>query len=100
MHSFLCEYFIDFDARQKYQASDIEQLLIQVQNRNQSMELEKVVVLLKNAHYLTTKAFVVLYDYIRQNPSINVIFIVSGDKSKIFPPLLDCLENENITRNS
>jgi hypothetical protein len=56
------------------------------------MESNNVVVLLKNTHYLTTKAFAVLYNYIRQNPSNNVIFIVSGDKSKIFPPLLDCLE--------
>jgi hypothetical protein len=92
MTSFLCEQTIDFDATQGYQAKDVENLIVQIQIYSQSPNSGKVVVLLKNAHYLTTRAFGVLYNYIRQGSTQNVIFVVLGDKSKIFPPLLDCLK--------
>jgi phosphoglycerol transferase MdoB-like AlkP superfamily enzyme len=89
MTSFLCEQTIDFDATQGYQAKDVANLIAQIQASSQSLNSGKVVVHLKNAHYLTTRAFGVLYDYIRQDSTQNVIFVVYGDKSKIFPPLLN-----------
>lgn len=46
------------------------------------MEGSQVVVLLRNADYLTTRAFIIFYNYIRQPISNNVVFVmVSGDKS-------------------
>lgn len=88
MSAFLCQNTIDFDALEGYQAEDIQRLIAQVKQASPS-----TVVLLRNAHYLTAKAFAILYRYIQQELSDNVIFIlVSSDQSKIFPPLLECVQ--------
>jgi hypothetical protein len=93
MTYFLCKQVIDFNATTAYEAKDIEQLINQVQVSLETNSGSKVVVLLRNAHYLTTKAFAVLYNFIRQQISDNLVFIlVSADKSKIFPPLLDFVQ--------
>ncbi|WP_041233065.1 hypothetical protein [Cylindrospermum stagnale] len=93
MTSFLCDQVIDFDAVDAYEAKDIEKLVNQIQTLLTTDKNSKVVVLLRNAHYLTTKAFAVLYSYLRQQPSGDVVLIlVSADKSKIFPPLLDFVQ--------
>lgn len=95
MTAFLCDHTIEFDAtRLGYQAKDVERLIADIRASGQAQNNGKIVVFLKNAHYLTTKAFSVLYNYIRQEASQNVVFVVSGDKSKIFPPLLEWLESD------
>lgn len=70
----------------------IEELINQIQAALTEAEGRKVVVVLKNAHYLTMKAFSVLYNYIREPHSNVVLVLVSSDKSRIFPPLLEFLE--------
>jgi hypothetical protein len=73
---------------------DIERLIEQVTTLLAGSESSRVVILLRNAHYLTTRAFVILYNYIREPFSTNAVFVlVSGDKSRIFPPLLDLIEH-------
>jgi hypothetical protein len=89
----LCDSVIDFDAHTAYEAEDIENLISQVQQTLAENKTAKPVVVLKNAHYLTTKAFAVLNNYIRNShPDISLV-IVSSDKSKIFPPLLEYMES-------
>jgi DNA polymerase III gamma/tau subunit len=92
MTPFLCDIAIDFDAQSAYHASDIEKLINQIQTALTEAEGRKVVVVLKNAHYLTMKAFSVLYDYIREPHSNVVLVLVSSDKSRIFPPLLEYVQ--------
>ena len=88
MQSILCQELIEFDASSRYHAEDIQQLLAEVDAVNQY-----TVVVLKNAHYLTTKAFAILYEYLQRKPSKEAVFIlVSSDRSRIFPPLLDCVK--------
>ncbi|GAA6623403.1 hypothetical protein [Scytonema sp. NUACC26] len=95
MTSFLCDRVIDFDAARGYEAEDVKQLINQVQTSLSEIENSKILVLLRNAHYLTTKAFAVLYNYIRESSTTNVVFVlISTDKSKIFPPLLDYVQND------
>lgn len=92
MTPYLCDLAIDFDAANAYEASDVEGLINQIQTTLAETEDKKVVVVLKNAHYLTTKAFSVLYNYIRK-PHLNVVLVlVSSDKSRIFPPLLEYVQ--------
>lgn len=94
MTSFICDQIIDFEAVNAYEAQDIERLIEQVKVSLVEIEGCKVVVLLRNAHYLTTRAFVILYNYIRQPISSNVVFVlISSDKSRIFPPLLNLIED-------
>ncbi|MEH1871087.1 hypothetical protein [Nostoc sp.] len=95
MTSFLCEQIIDFEAAEAYEVNDIEGLIKQVKTYLAESEGKKVVVLLRNAHYLTTRAFAILYNYIQEPISTNVVFVlVSADKSKIFPPLLDFVQHD------
>ncbi|MEA5505948.1 hypothetical protein VB735_23085 [Halotia wernerae UHCC 0503] len=95
MTSFVCDQIIDFEATDAYEAQDIETLIEQVKALLAEVESSKVVVLLRNAHYLTTRAFAILYNYIREPISSNVVFVlVSADKSKIFPPLLDLVQHQ------
>ncbi len=98
MTSFLCDQVIDFDAiNDGYEALDVERLLIEIQQILAENRARKCVVLLRSAHYLTTRAFAILHEYIRNSEVNNVIFVlVSTDKSKIYPPLLSLLENENL----
>ena len=92
MTPFLYDIAIDFDAQSAYQASDIEELINQIQAALTEAKGRKVVVVLKNAHYLTIKAFSALYNYIRELHSNVVLVLVSSDKSRIFPPLLEFLQ--------
>lgn len=86
---------IDFDAQNGYQAENIQQLFDDISSKD-----EPVVVLFKNAHLLTTKAFGLLYDYLKHRNASdlpktkNVFVLVSSDKSKIFPPLLEFVQEE------
>ncbi|GJD23949.1 hypothetical protein RIVM261_089050 [Rivularia sp. IAM M-261] len=89
MTPYLCDTAIDFDAQTAYEASDIEDLINQIRV---STKGRKVVVVLKNAHYLTMRAFSVLYNYIREAPKDVVLVLVSSDKSRIFPPLLEYVQ--------
>ncbi|MCL1463065.1 hypothetical protein [Argonema galeatum] len=85
MQSILCQELIEFDALSRYHAEDIQRLLAEVE-----VATQYTVVVLKNAHYLTTKAFGILYEYLQKQPSKDVVFIlVSSDRSRIFPPLLE-----------
>ena len=80
---------IEFDAQQEgYQVKDIEQLLGRI---SQSAACLSTVVILKNAHYLTTMAFSLLYDYLQEHSTRVLMVLVSSDRSRIFPPLLDCV---------
>ncbi|BAZ71411.1 hypothetical protein NIES4106_62080 (plasmid) [Fischerella sp. NIES-4106] len=89
MTPYLCDSAIDFDAQSAYEASDIENLINNIQTTSEG---RKVVVILKNAHYLTMRAFSVLYNYIREANSSVVLVLVSSDKSRIFPPLLEYVQ--------
>ncbi|MCM0589501.1 MAG: hypothetical protein KA716_04280 [Gloeotrichia echinulata DEX184] len=92
MTAFVCDQIIDFEATNAnaYEAQDIERLLEQIKTLLAQTEGSKVVVLLRNAHFLTTRAFGILYNYIRSPISANAVFVlVSTDKSRIFPPLLE-----------
>jgi RNA-binding protein YhbY len=62
--AFLCDQAIHFDAINAYEAKDMEGLINQIQTTLAETESIKVVVLLRNAHYLTTKANAFLYNYI------------------------------------
>jgi DNA polymerase III gamma/tau subunit len=94
MTSFLCDQAIDFDAVNGYEVKDIEVLINQLKISDAESE-RKVVVVLRNAHYLTTQAFALLYNYVRQPNASNVVLVlVSSDKSKIFPPLLDFVQHQ------
>ncbi|YAF99304.1 MAG: hypothetical protein AB3A66_29590 (plasmid) [Nodularia sp. CChRGM 3473] len=96
MTSFVCDQIIDFEATEGYEAQDIERLIEQIKTLLTQSDMSRVVVLLRNAHYLTTSAFALLYNYIRQPISSNVVFVlVSADKSKIFPPLLDFVQHQD-----
>ncbi|GAA6623016.1 hypothetical protein [Scytonema sp. NUACC26] len=82
MISFICDRVIDFDATQAYEAKDIEEPIARLKS---GAELgRKVVVVLRSAHYLTTQAFVILYNYI-QTPAVSniVLVLVSTDQSRI-----------------
>jgi DNA polymerase III gamma/tau subunit len=92
MTPYLCDLAIDFDAATAYEASDVEALINQIQVSLVENEGRKVVVVLKNAHYLTMRAFSVLYNYIREPQSDVVLVLVSSDKSRIFPPLLEYVQ--------
>jgi DNA polymerase III gamma/tau subunit len=92
MTPYLCDLAIDFDAQIAYEASDVEALINQIQAFLVENEGRKVVVVLKNAHYLTMRAFSVLYNYIREPHSDIVLVLVSSDKSRIFPPLLEYVQ--------
>lgn len=92
MTPFLCDIAIDFDAQSAYQASYIEKLINQIQTALTEAEDTNVVVVLKNAHYLTMKAFSVLYDYIRELHFNVILILVFSDKSRIFPPLLEYVQ--------
>jgi len=93
--SFVCDQIIDFEATDAYEAQNIETLIEQVKAAMHEPNSLKVVVLLRNAHFLTRRAFAILYNYIRSPISVNVIFVlVSTDKSKIFPPLLDLVQHQ------
>jgi DNA polymerase III gamma/tau subunit len=95
MTSFVCDQIIDFEATIAYEAQDIETLIEQIKTKLAESEDTRVVILLRNAHYLTTRAFGILYNYIRSPISANVVFVlVSTDKSKIFPPLLDLVQHQ------
>lgn len=95
MTSFICDQIIDFEATEGYEAQDIERLIKRIQTLLTQVDASKVVVLLRNAHYLTTAAFAILYNYIREPISSNVVFVlVSVDKSRIFPPLLDFVQHQ------
>lgn len=60
----------------------IERLIEQVKMLLVEMEGFQALVLLRNADYLTTRAFTIFYNYIRQSISNNVVFVmVSGNKS-------------------
>ena len=94
MTLFICNQIIDFEAASAYEAQDVERLIEQVKTLVAESEESKVVILLRNAHYLTTRAFVILYNYIQEPFSTNTVFVlVSSDKSRIFPPLLDLVEH-------
>jgi DNA polymerase III gamma/tau subunit len=92
MTTYLCDLATYLDAATAYDASDIEALINQIQASVVENEGRKVVVVLKNAHYLTMKAFSILYNYIREPHSDVVLVLVSSDKSRIFPPLLEYVE--------
>lgn len=97
MTSFVCDQIIDFEAIEGYEAQDIERLIEQIETLLAQSDASKVVVLLRNAHYLTTRAFAILHNYIQEPISQNVVFvIVSADKSKIFPPLLDFVQHQQV----
>jgi DNA polymerase III gamma/tau subunit len=94
MTSFICDQIVDFEATSAYEAQDIERLIEQINTLLADSEDSRVVILLRNAHYLTTRAFVILYNYIREPFSKNAVFVlVSSNKSRIFPPLLDLIEH-------
>ncbi|MBG1269429.1 hypothetical protein [Nostoc sp. WHI] len=92
MTPYLCDLAIEFDAQVSYEAKDIENLIKQTKIALSESSKTKVVVILKNAHYLTTKAFSVLYNYIRESNSSLMLILVSCEKAKIFPPLLDYVQ--------
>ncbi|QSJ19142.1 hypothetical protein JYQ62_10640 [Nostoc sp. UHCC 0702] len=95
MTSFVCDQIIDFEAAEAFEAKDIESLIEQIESFQTQAQAFKILVLLRNAHYLTTRAFAILYNYIREPISDNVVFVlVSADKSKIFPPLLDFVQHQ------
>lgn len=83
----LFQEIVEFDAQESYEAHDIQELLAQVSRTRNS-----TVVILKNAHYLTTKAFITLYEYLQQKSNDVTFLLVSSDESKIFPPLLQWLK--------
>lgn len=93
MMHYLYDSIIDFDAQTAYEAKDIEGLIAQIQATLTQSQTESPVVVLKNAHYLTTKAFAILNDYIRNSHLGASLIIVSSDRSKIFPPLLEYIES-------
>lgn len=92
MTPYLCNLAIEFDAQVSYEAKDIENLIKQTKIALSESSDTKVVVILKNAHHLTTKAFSVLYNYIQESNSSLVLILVSWEKAKIFPPLLDYVQ--------
>jgi hypothetical protein len=83
MQSLLCDRLINFDATHAYESSDIEGLLGQIVD-----VAEPTAVVIKNAHYLTAVACGLLHNYLASKPD-NVAFVMSGDRTRIFPPLLD-----------
>lgn len=85
----LYDSIIDFDAQKAYEAKDVENLISQVQET--LIGNTRLVVVLKNAHYLTTKAFAILDEYFRNQSRVSLL-VVCSDKSKIFPPLLEIIE--------
>jgi DNA polymerase III gamma/tau subunit len=92
MKPYLCDLASYFDAATAYEASDVETLINQIQASVVENEGYLVIAVLKNAHYLTMKAFSVLYNYIREPHSDVVLVLVSSDKSRIFPPLLEYVQ--------
>lgn len=92
----LCDSLIDFDAHMAYKAEDIENLISQVQRLLAENKTTKPVIVLKNVHYLTTKAFAVLNNYIRNSKDTVSLVIVSSDRAKIFPPLLEFIESPDV----
>ncbi|GEM_PF-1736084 len=101
MTSFICDQLIDFDASVAYESQNVEGLINQIQDAVAENGGRKVVILLRSGHYLTTKAFATLYDYIRTQSTNNIVFVlVSTDKSKIFPPLLSLLQSEQVDFNA
>ncbi len=86
MTTYLYDLAIDFDAQTDYEASDIEGLKNQIESALAKAEGRKVAVVVKNAHYLTTRAFYMLYKYTRE-PNCDVVLVpVESDKSSIFSP--------------
>lgn len=90
MISYLYKQAIEYDAEEAYEAKDAENLITSV--RESLVDGERTLVVLKNAHLLTTKAFSVLYDYISGSRDNVAFALVSSDRDKIFPPLLQLIE--------
>ena len=94
--AFYCQSLIEFDAAEKYQSEDIGLLITETISAN-----HKKLVVIKNTHRLTTKASVYLYKYLKAKDDSNTIFfLISDDRLRMFPPLLEYLEvaESNLSR--
>ena len=74
------KHLIEWDTANGFEFADISPLI-------QSAEADPSVLLLKNAHLLTTKVFNELYRLMEGNSAVNLI-LSSPEPEKIFPPLL------------
>ena len=72
---------IEVDAINGYHAQNIEALL-------QQLDREEAIVVIKNAHMLTAKAFYCLHDFLQDDSKRIDLTLVSSELEKIFPPLL------------
>jgi DNA polymerase III gamma/tau subunit len=85
--AYLYQGMVEFDAQtQGYELNDIESLLQRISSTALG---ESTLLVLKNAHYLTTTAFVALYEYLKQNPARVMVVLLSSDNTRIFPPLFE-----------
>ena len=80
MQATTTKQMIEWDAANGYEFADIFPLI-------QSASSAPSVLLLKNAHLLTTKVFNELYRLMEGSPSVNLI-LSSSEPGKVFPPLL------------
>lgn len=86
----LYENVIQFDAKEDgYQGEQMHQL---IQDVTGSASFCSTVLLLKNADHLTTCAFALLHEYLQEAPSKVMVIMISTDRSRIFPPLLQYVE--------
>lgn len=77
---------IIYDAKScGYSADDVQQLIKQVPCSNKA----KVTMIIKNAHYFNTEAFVILNEFLERSTPIVLCVLLSADKTRIFPPLLN-----------
>jgi hypothetical protein len=79
--------FIEWNAVTGDRESDIKSVI-------ESIDSDNTIIVIKNAHLLTTAAFNCLQQFIEENPTVNLI-LVSDEPDKIFPPLIDCVYEKN-----
>lgn len=72
---------IEVDAIGGYRVQDIEALLNRIDG-------QEAIVVIKNAHMLTAKAFYRLHDFLQDDSKRIDLTLVSSELEKIFPPLL------------
>jgi hypothetical protein len=84
------ENAIEFNAVLEYHAQVIIERLI----RQLSACNGPTLLVLKNAHYLTSEAFSALYCYLLQTPNVEVVLAVT-DETKTFPPLLEYVKEQH-----
>jgi hypothetical protein len=89
-HTSYCSQCKIYDASDGFVSEDIEKVLDELKEIVEGSEPEfQILFIIENAHYLTAKAAISVYECMRDYLGLAVVLVVvSTEKTKVFPPLL------------